>query len=418
MGPLQKGHIVNETAIPVCSKGNELKQGRRSVPHLSKNMSQTGFETCHRISEDSSEMNAVNVNTKPMYTTAFLWQLRFRSHPGIGQTDWSNRCFSVTGINACHHISVTSNEIFVSNKNKIIVLSSMNKPYVDDLLCSYTGSHTVNSNNELIYINMNYNIMLSSRAREATVIINKKGHSKWLPTCVWSSKLNNDLLVGMHRESTQTGKIARFKQTEQMLRHYYDIRGIVPRHNYISNKYNGYTQSCELNYECMPPAEVDEYFGKARLIQIVEVDCSGLTLYRDPCFITENRNGDIVVSDWRAVVVTTREGKYRFTYSGHASELELEPRGICTTGQLHILVCDSRSLSVHILDKDGNFLSYLLQESGVYIPWSLGYKYDIPTSFVTIGFHKIPHVLVCEYRSQGKFQSVCFVAMLLTCFSF
>lgn len=59
----------------------------------------------------------------------------------------------------------------------------------------------MNSNNELIYINMNYNIMLLSRVREVIVIINKKGYFKWLLICVWLFKLNNDLFVGMYRES-------------------------------------------------------------------------------------------------------------------------------------------------------------------------------------------------------------------------
>lgn len=103
-------------------------------------------------------------------------------------------------------------------------------------------------------------------------------------------------------------------------------------------------------------------------------DCIGLKLYISPNFITENNNGDIVVSDFAsgALVVTNREGKYRFSYPANRSELRLKPNGNCTDALSHILVCDKTTNTLHMLNKDGRFLSHLLiLPSGINNPYNL-----------------------------------------------
>ena len=86
------------------------------------------------------------------------------------------------------------------------------------------------------------------------------------------------------------------------------------------------------------------------------------SLYCHPQYITENDNGDVVVSDdeRHAVVVTSQSGKHRFSYQGHPSNAGLEPKGICTDALSHILVCDYKTYSVQLIDKNGQFLSELL----------------------------------------------------------
>ena len=44
------------------------------------------------------------------------------------------------------------------------------------------------------------------------------------------------------------------------------------------------------------------------------------------------------------------------------------PWGICTDVLGHILVCDSVSETVHMLDQDGGFLSVILSEQGIKCP--------------------------------------------------
>lgn len=60
-----------------------------------------------------------------------------------------------------------------------------------------------------------------------------------------------------------------------------------------------------------------------------------------------------------AVVVTDHEGKDRFSYTEPPSRFQREPREICTDPLSNILVCDNVSESVHVIDKEGQFQSFL-----------------------------------------------------------
>ena len=95
-------------------------------------------------------------------------------------------------------------------------------------------------------------------------------------------------------------------------------------------------------------------------LQNIQRDNQERELYSDPHYITENINGDICTSDHkkRAVVVVNKSGQHRFSYTGQGSEFY--PWNICTYVLGHILVCDSYSESVHLLDQDGGFLSVIL----------------------------------------------------------
>ncbi|XP_061171074.1 uncharacterized protein LOC133180617 [Saccostrea echinata] len=114
--------------------------------------------------------------------------------------------------------------------------------------------------------------------------------------------------------------------------------------------------------------KITRYNREGRKLQDIQCDNEGQTLYQRVHFITENINGDICTADSSAskVVVVTASGKYRFSYSGHHSQLLFCPYGICTNVLGHILVCNNyfmyntRYSSVHLLDIDGQFLSLLL----------------------------------------------------------
>lgn len=97
-----------------------------------------------------------------------------------------------------------------------------------------------------------------------------------------------------------------------------------------------------------------------------------IPLAETPKYITENNNGDIVVSTFSTVVVTSRVGVPRFSYTGpqtsqsrsNSSPNNFRLQGICTDALSNILVCDACSLActVHMLDRDGQFLSHLILE--------------------------------------------------------
>lgn len=118
----------------------------------------------------------------------------------------------------------------------------------------------------------------------------------------------------------------------------------------------------EKPWEC----RVTRYNQIGQLTQTIQHDNTGqLTLYKNPYYITENNNGDVVVSDFEvhlsgAVVVLERGGRHRFSYTGHPSGSQLRPGGICTDALSHILVCDVRTYTLQMIDRDGQFLSHLL----------------------------------------------------------
>nr|XP_034309356.1 uncharacterized protein LOC117683693 [Crassostrea gigas] len=148
-----------------------------------------------------------------------------------------------------------------------------------------------------------------------------------------------------------------------------------------------YTETCK----------VTRYNQSGQLTQTIQHDNTGRGLYSEPNYITENNNGDVVVSDYwpGAVVVTERGGKHRFSYTGPPSGSGLEPYGICTDALSHILVCDGETNTVQMLNKDGQFLSHLLTESQE-IGEPLGLWYDVNTHRLWIG--SLDNNKVCVYR--------------------
>ncbi|XP_061167218.1 uncharacterized protein LOC133176063 [Saccostrea echinata] len=145
----------------------------------------------------------------------------------------------------------------------------------------------------------------------------------WRPRCIYRNNSTGQILVGMKRIQTMSNQSAT-KWT-----------GKVTRYN--SNGQRIQTIPCMTKKN----SQVD---------------------YRTPFCITENCNRDIIVSDidLGAVVVVDHLGQNRFPYKGHQSESQLLPRGVCTDALSNILVCDDNTSAIQMIDKDGQFLSFLL----------------------------------------------------------
>uniref|UniRef100_K1PYF6 Uncharacterized protein n=1 Tax=Magallana gigas TaxID=29159 RepID=K1PYF6_MAGGI len=268
-----------------------------------------------------------------------------------------HQSLTVADVDCCYHIScLTSDRVWVSDGRNNLILTDttgVSLYRVEDLCSSdrYTGNglHTVNSESELIYIGRNYNINKLSKDMKTTTTFLERTDSTWRPQCVYWSLSTGDLLVGSYRKEPRTGKVTRYNQSGQ-------------------------------------------------ITQTIQNDNTELGLYSVPNYITENNNGDVVVSDFYlgsgAVVVTERGGRHRFSYTGHPSGSVLRPRGICTDALSHILVCDGKTETVQMLNKDGQFLSHLLTESQE-MGRLRSLNYDVNTHRLWVGSYTNK---VCVYR--------------------
>ncbi|XP_062606121.1 uncharacterized protein LOC134267930 [Saccostrea cucullata] len=246
---------------------------------------------------------------------------------------------TVTGVSRCKHIThVSTDRVWISDSEGNLILTNTRGDILDSVtdLAKYGGGvHTVTQNGDVIYIDSDFNIIKRSKDKVKTTVI-PYNTSPWRPRCVYSSPSTGDLLVGIRNTDTWTGQVNRYTNTGEH-------------------------------------------------IQTIQHDNTGQGLYSDPRYITENRNGDVIVSDVnRGVVVTDSKGRHRFSYRGPPSGSGLRPLGICTDALSHILVCDDNTHTVHIIDKDGNYLTELdTEQHGINRPWSL--SYDDITRSVWVG---------------------------------
>lgn len=277
----------------------------------------------------------------------------------------SHGCFHMTSVTSnLFWASYIDNNIILSNTTGDTLYHLLDTP--SDLLSGY-GAHTVNSSNELIYIDKEYNIKKLSMDLKTTTTFLTRAQLKLRPQCIYWSLTTNELLVGMCKK-----KIEYVELSEE------------------SEKIRDYTWT----------GGVTRFSETGQLTQIIYRGDTGSELFKYPCKITENNNGNIVVSDWStAVVVTDREGRHRFSYTGHPPGSKLQPRGICTDALSHILVCDDETETVQLLDKDGKFLLHLLiRPPGIIRPHNL--NYDVATHRLWVGSEDINKVLVYKYITR------------------
>ncbi|XP_062604923.1 uncharacterized protein LOC134266720, partial [Saccostrea cucullata] len=242
----------------------------------------------------------------------------------------------VSGVSRCDHIThVSTDRVWISDNKGNLILTNTRGDTLDQVTGLYkygAGLHTVSSNSAVIYIDSDYNIIKLSKDKVKTTVIPYT--SPWEPVSVYSSPSTGDLLVGVSNTDTYKGQVNRYTNT-----------------------------------------------GEHK--QTIQHDNTGQRMYGRPLYITENRNGDVIVSDlYRvAVVVTDSRGRHRFSYRGPPG---ISPRGICTDALLHILVCDLNTHTVHIIDKDGHYMTHFKPEQHViHIP--LGLSYDDITRSVWVG---------------------------------
>lgn len=214
----------------------------------------------------------------------------------------------------CHISCMKSDNLWVAGFKRIIEIdisgNILKKIDVDLLYCGY---HTVTSGGDLLFLNKNsvYKLAFGGDLDILCTPIEKS-------FCIHSSRINRDILVGTRYNVTRYTETGHRLQKIQMCNEKGDL---IPR------------------------------------------------------YITENINGDIVVSDGfsKTVEAVDNTGRHRFSYTGHHSESEFRPTGICTDIFGHILVANDSffNSSIHLIDAEGNFLSHIVRNIIIYMPHSL-----------------------------------------------
>ncbi|XP_062577695.1 uncharacterized protein LOC134239544 [Saccostrea cucullata] len=288
-----------------------------------------------------------------------------------------HKSIKVRGVEGVLHLSrVSSDRVWISNGRMLFLISTegnvinilrntVNYQWGESCSFMYNyGVHSLNNDGELIYLHLRKGVQkLSIDNRTHFKLIENLGPMD--PSCVYCSLINGDIMVGAYDDYMGRGMVTRYKKSGQ-------------------------------------------------LIQTIQYDESDQQLYKFPAFITENNNRDVIVSDVLryAVVVTDKEGRLRFSYTGpprskshhffyttHRSGTILDPRGICTDALSHILVCDDNTHTVQMIDKDGHFLSLLLTEQeGIENPYSL--SYDEKNHLLWIGSSRLSRVHVYRYINR------------------
>ena len=211
---------------------------------------------------------------------------------------------------SCEHIScVTREKIWISERNKLFLIDITTGSIlhtINDIVDGWWwGLHTVSIDRDLFFIsNDNRIIKLSSDRKTAKTVYDSKNFPVQL-RCLYCSPFTDDLVIGMKfLSSINFGVVGRLGKNGQF-----------------------------------------------------EITLPEGCRYKDPNYITESNNGDIVVADyWLGVVVIDHRGKHRFTYTETPFGSRLLPRGICTDALSNILVCDCYTGKVLILDKEGKYL--------------------------------------------------------------
>ncbi|KAJ8321208.1 hypothetical protein KUTeg_001236 [Tegillarca granosa] len=118
-------------------------------------------------------------------------------------------------------------------------------------------------------------------------------------------------------------------------------------------------------YDDVDDCKVVRMTTEGHIKQTIQKDKQQKALYKNPRFVAENINEDVVVVDGSfhpIVVVVNKNGEYRFTYpdSSQSSDTINGSSGIVCDNTGCILVSDFSNHRIHQIDMDGRFIQFVL----------------------------------------------------------
>lgn len=175
--------------------------------------------------------NLISMNESPKRKDAFKLLSQFKI-TDKGKRHVGNECLlkimsspklyqsiSVIGFDKLNHIScASSDKVWVSDISKTPILTNKSGRalhYSRDSNRLMKGAHTVNSDNEFIYIDKYYNINKLSKSLKTTTIVMQTPNCEWKSRCVYWSPWTRNLLVGVYNDKKGACKVTRFNQNGQ-----------------------------------------------------------------------------------------------------------------------------------------------------------------------------------------------------------
>ncbi|XP_062595026.1 uncharacterized protein LOC134256394 [Saccostrea cucullata] len=105
------------------------------------------------------------------------------------------------------------------------------------------------------------------------------------------------------------------------------------------------------------------------VLQEIQYDSQYQPLFGKTNYVVENGNGDICVADKRAITVVDKFGIFKFSYVGNkAFKKDFKPRCLTTDSMHHIIITNCNGDKIHMLDRDGRFLRYIIPDQGIQRP--------------------------------------------------
>nr|XP_022342720.1 tripartite motif-containing protein 5-like [Crassostrea virginica] len=313
---------IPETTKPIPPV---FSAGQFNKDDISKLLGNVNFPNTKQEKRNVKPIEAVSAHIKS--TKKYLEQSKEKSDMKqtlpVTASVTKLREYRIPGVVGAFHVSVdTLGRFWVSESNGNLVQTGLHGNLLQKIHTNggTQGHHAATQDGCLIYTDKDKKVIHRITTDKKITEFIKTGD--WQTLSVHSSRINGDILVGMYRYKERESKITRYSKT-------------------------------------------------GKVIQNIQWDSTGEELYNEPNYISENNNGDICTSDWNkrgVVVVVNKSGQHKFSYTGQ--ELWFCSHGICTDVHGHILVCDNNT--IHLLDKDGQFLSVMLSpQQGIACPYGV-----------------------------------------------
>ncbi|XP_062580151.1 uncharacterized protein LOC134242134 [Saccostrea cucullata] len=116
-------------------------------------------------------------------------------------------------------------------------------------------------------------------------------------------------------------------------------------------------------------SKVVRYSSSGDVLQEIQYDSLHQPLFKWAIYVVEDCNGDICVVDWNknAVTVVDKFGIFRYSYTGNKAS-KFKPCSLTKDSMHRIITTDFLYHKIHMLDRDGRFLRYIIPDQGIQRP--------------------------------------------------